>query len=112
VRPEIEDREDVGMRKRGYRLRLALEPRERVRIARDRDRQHLDRNLALELRVPRPIDLPHPASAKRRQDLVWAEASSGCQGHLGRNYRPLTALPRHFRLTSNQAGLLEEQPAG
>jgi hypothetical protein len=91
VRPEIEDREDVGMRKRGYRLRLALEPRERVRIARDRDRHHLDRHLSLQPRVPRAVNLPHPASAERRQDLVWAKPRTGFQGHGGRDYRPLVA---------------------
>jgi hypothetical protein len=96
------------MRKRGYRLRLALEPRERVRIARDRDRQDLDRNLALELRVPRPIGLPHPAGADRADDLVGAKSGTGCQRHGGRNYRPLTALPRRNRRGSARWAKFED----
>ena len=40
-------------------------------------RQHLDRHLAPEPRVPRPVHLAHPARAERREDLVGAEASPG-----------------------------------
>ena len=32
--------------------------------------------------VPRPVNLPHPARAERREDLVWAEPGAGRQGHL------------------------------
>ena len=63
LRPEIEDRKDVRMRQRRDRLRLALEPRQRVGIGRDRLRQHLDRHVAVELLVPRPVHLAHPARA-------------------------------------------------
>ena len=69
------------MRQRRDRLRLALEPRQRVGIRGERLRQHLDRDVALELRVPRPVDLPHPARAERREDLVGTEASPGWECH-------------------------------
>ena len=35
------------------------------------------RDVAIDLRVVRAVDLAHPASAERSEDLVWAEASAG-----------------------------------
>ena len=63
------------------RLRLALEPRERVGIGRDGLRQHLDRDVAIQLPVARAVDLPHSARAQRREDLVGAEAGAGGERH-------------------------------
>ena len=77
LRSEVEDRQDVRMRERRDRLRLALEPGERVGIGRDGLRKHLDRDVPLELRVPRPIHLPHPARAEGREDLVGAQTRPG-----------------------------------
>ena len=70
------------MRQRRDRQGLALEPRQGIRIRRERLRQHLDRHLALQLRIPRPVHLSHPARAQRRDDLVGPEARSGRQRHL------------------------------
>ena len=61
------------MVERRGRARLLLEARAAVRIRRHRRRQHLDRDLAPELRVPRAVDLAHPARAERREDLVGPE---------------------------------------
>ena len=44
-------------------------------------RQHLDRDVALEARVARAVDLAHAAGAERRQDLVRAEAVAGREAH-------------------------------
>ena len=73
VRPEVVDRENIRMRQRRDRQGLALEPRQRVGIRGQRLRQDLDRHVASQLRVPRPIHLSHPARAQRRQDLVGPE---------------------------------------
>ena len=62
-------------------LRLALEARERVGVGREPRRQHLDRDVALEPRVARAIDLAHAARAEGRRDLVGAEASAGRHAH-------------------------------
>ena len=78
---EVVDREDAGMVQRRRRARLLLEPAQPVGVLRERRRQHLDRHLAVQPRVPRPIDLPHPARAERRQDLVGAHKSSGRKRH-------------------------------
>jgi hypothetical protein len=69
----IEGREHFG---------FALKPREPICIARERGRQDLDRDLALEFYVGRPIDLSHPAFPDRRGDLVDAEARAGSQGQV------------------------------
>ena len=51
------DRGDVGMIQRRERLRLALEPRQAFGVSCERVRQDLDRDLAIQLRVRRPIHL-------------------------------------------------------
>ena len=44
-------------------------------------RQHLDRHRPVEPRVPRPVDLAHPALADRREDLVGSEPPAGGERH-------------------------------
>ena len=50
--------------------RLALEAREGVRVSRQRRRQDLDRDVALEARVAGAKDLAHTSGAQHRQDFV------------------------------------------
>ena len=73
VSPEVENRKDVGVGERRDRLRLALEPRQGIGIACDGLGQHLDRHLASEPWVPRAVDLTHPASSERAEDLVGTQ---------------------------------------
>ena len=58
------DGDDVGVIERGERLRLALEAREALRVARHVGGQDLEGDVASELRVGRAIDLAH--SRRRR----------------------------------------------
>ncbi len=81
VGPEVEDREDVGMRQRRDRQSFALESRQGVWISAERLRQDLDRHIALQLRVPRPVHLSHPAHPDGREDFVGTEACSGWKCH-------------------------------
>ena len=67
------------MRQRGDGLGLALEARQGVGVGSERLRQHLDGDVPVELPVARPIDLSHAPGAERREDLVGAEACSGCE---------------------------------
>ncbi len=53
-----------------------------VRIGGEGSRQHLDRHLPPQPRVPRLVHLPHPARAKRGDDLVGAETRPGDHAHL------------------------------
>src|SRR5262245_31227885 len=64
---------DVGMVQRGERAGLALEPGQTFAIVCESLRQDFNRDVALELRVPRPIHLPHSALAEQRSDFVRAE---------------------------------------
>src|SRR5687767_15335280 len=69
------------MRERRDRLRLALEPGERVGIGRDGLRKYLDRDVPVELPIPSPVDLPHSARAERCEDLVRPETGPGGECH-------------------------------
>ena len=80
--PHVVHGEDVRMVQSPDRPGFLLEPAQPLRIGRHRLGQHLDRHLASEPRVLRPIHLPHPARAERREDLVGAQTGAGCQGHV------------------------------
>ena len=77
----VVDRDDVGVRERRHRLRLGLEAGERVGVIGEVLGQDLDRHVALEAGVAGAVDLPHPAGAERRDDLVRAEAVAGREAH-------------------------------
>ena len=85
---EAVDRGDVRVLELGEELRLALEAGEAVGVGGERLGEDLDRDLALQLRVGRAVDDPHPALAERAGDLVAAEAGSRAQAH--------RALPPRF----------------
>ena len=73
------DRGDVGMVERREHVRLALEAGEPLRVPRDFRGQDLDRDVAVQVRVSRAIDLAHPAGAERRGDPVVGEALANHQ---------------------------------
>ena len=52
------------MRERRDRFRLALEAGQRVGIGRHGLREDLDRDVPVELLIPRPVDLPHPPAPR------------------------------------------------
>jgi len=74
--PEIEDAEDVRMRERGDRLRLALESRVRGRIGGERSRQNLDGDVAIQLRVTRDR---LPSSRRCRAGKRFRTGRAACQ---------------------------------
>jgi hypothetical protein len=73
---EIEDREDVRVGQRSDHLCFAFEPRERGPILGELRRQHLDRNLAVELGIARAVDLAHAPGAQRREDFIRSQPGS------------------------------------
>ena len=79
---EVMDGQDIGMRERRNGLGLSLESGHRRRVVCDLGWQHLDRHLAVELHVARPVHLAHTARADRSENLVVAEAGSRRQRHL------------------------------
>ena len=70
------DLRDVGMVQGSEGVSLALETPEPVRIAREDFREDFDRDIAMQLRVARAIDLAHSAFAQLRQDAVRAKGLS------------------------------------
>ena len=94
------DRRDAGVIERRERFRLALEAGDAVRVLEELLRQHLERDVAPELRVPGPVDLPHPARAERRDDVVGTEARSDSESQSGEE----TTSARVSRLGSSSSG--------
>jgi hypothetical protein len=95
---EAVDRGDVGVLQLGEELRFALEARETLGVGGECLGQDLDRDLAPELRVGRPVDDPHPALAERAGDLVGSEAASGRETH---RVVPLLFSPENQSSTSS-----------
>ncbi|MBK9376637.1 MAG: hypothetical protein IPN03_23695 [Holophagales bacterium] len=78
---EAVDRGDVGVLELGQDLRLAFEAGETIGVPGERLGEDLDRDLAPQLRIGRPVDDPHPALAERGGDLVGADAGAGDERH-------------------------------
>jgi hypothetical protein len=60
---EAVDGPDVRMIQGGENLSFALEARQAIEIECELRREDLDRDVAIQLRIARPIHLPHPARA-------------------------------------------------
>ena len=67
---EAVDRADVRMIQRGEHPRLPLEAREPLGVGRERVRQELDRDIALELRVARAVHFTHAARTEQGLNLI------------------------------------------
>jgi len=67
----------VSLLDAGLSLVEALEALAQLRVRREVRWQHFDRHCPLQARVPRFVDLSHPAGAQRRQDLVGTETGTG-----------------------------------
>ena len=83
---ETVDCPDVRMIERREQSRFALEARHAIGVRRERRRQDLQRDVAIQLRVARAIDLAHAAGAEEREDFVGAEARTRGQRHPQRDY--------------------------
>ena len=77
---DVVDGQDVRVVQRRRGARLLLEAAEPLGIGGERRREHLDRDLALEPRVARAIDLAHPPRPDRRKDLVRTPLLSDIEG--------------------------------
>src|ERR1019366_3509520 len=79
---DVVEGEDVGVRERSDGPRFALETGQPVDVVGEVGWQNLDRHLAPEPRIPRAINLAHPARAERGDDLVWPEARARGETHV------------------------------
>ena len=53
----------------------------------ERGVHELDGHLSVERRVVGAVDLPHPALAERRDQLIVTQSSAGWEPHTGKDYR-------------------------
>ncbi len=70
------DRDDIGVIQAGGGTRLQFKSPLPIRVARERRRQHLDRHLPQQLRVPRAIHVAHRAGAQGAENLKSTESIS------------------------------------
>jgi hypothetical protein len=64
------DLRDARMIERSEQPRLAAETHQELGIVARQPGDHLDRHVAMQLGIARPIDLAHPARTERRLDLI------------------------------------------
>ena len=83
---ETVDRRDVRMIQRRKRLCFACEPGKPIGVVRERVREDLQGDVAIEPGIARAIDLAHPAFADQRGDLVDTEAATGSECQIGVDY--------------------------
>jgi hypothetical protein len=83
---DVVEGHDVGMRKRGHHLGLALEPLERPLVLRALLRKHLQRHIPVQPPVPRAVDLAHSTRTDQGDDFIGTEAAA-------RPERPATLRP-------------------
>ena len=90
---ESVDLRDVRVIQRRERLRLADESLQAILVGDEALRQDLQGDIAIELRVPRLVDLAHAARSESGQDFVGAETSTRRECHLGRCERSNHTVP-------------------
>ena len=78
------DRCDIRMVERGQRLGLTFETRQAVRIVADALGQDFQGDVAIQAKVPRPVDLAHSPFAKKAGHFVAADAGAGLDRQMNR----------------------------
>ena len=79
VGSNVVDGEDVGMVQGAGGSGFPLEPTQPIRVRGHRIGQHLDRHLAPDSGIARPVHLSHSARSERRKNLVASELLAGPQ---------------------------------
>jgi len=77
------DRRDVRMIERGEHLCFTLEARKPLGICSVEIRQHLQRHVAMQAAVVRPIHLAHASYADQGDDFIRAESRTDVECHVG-----------------------------
>ena len=81
VLAEVEHGDDVRVAERRRRPGLVAEAREEVGVLAELGSQELDRDVALELRVARPVDRGHAALAEQLEQAVASAERAPDLGH-------------------------------
>ena len=75
------DVRDVRMIERRQRLRFAVKPRQPIGVVREGIGQHLEGDIAIELRVAGAKHLAHSPGAECGEDLVGTDVAAGNESH-------------------------------
>ena len=81
VLSEFVDGNDIGVVEGRCRARFLLEAVQPIIVCGERGGQNLDRNNAVQARVPRPIHLAHPAGAQQLDNLIRSELRARGEYH-------------------------------
>src|SRR5262245_65668785 len=84
-------------------LRFAAEACKTLGVAGDGGQEHLDRDVAVQLRIAHPIHFAHAASAEGGQDLVGAEARAGRQSQWWQVRLMLAEMSSKTRITPDMS---------
>ena len=87
-----EDGDDVRVVERGDGPGFPSEARQTVGVSREGIGKNLQRDITIQFRVARAVDLAHGAGTKRGDDLVRTDAKTG-----GEEWARLRAVGRHLR---------------
>ena len=102
---DVINRQDVRVVERRGRTGFRFQSFQPLGIRGQGRRQDLDGDVPAEARVPRPVHLPHPARAERRQDLVGAKTRAGGERQSSRIIRrgnaPLSECREGFTVDAN-----------
>src|SRR5260370_12734603 len=88
VLSEFVDGNDIRMVEGRRRACILLETVQPVAISGECGGQNLDRNAAVQARIPSPVHLAHPPGAEQLDNLVRSELRAGGEGHSARHYIP------------------------
>ena len=78
---DVMDRADIRMAELRDGPRLTLAARAPRGVVHHAGRQHLDRDVAVQPRIVRPVDLAHPAGAEQAHDFVGTKSRAGTNRH-------------------------------
>src|SRR5262249_9730633 len=81
VGADVVHRDDIRMVERPGEARFMLEARQERAVTAEGLGHHLERHLALQARVLRPVDLGHPPSPEGRHHLVRTYLAAGPEAH-------------------------------
>src|SRR5260370_42269969 len=73
VLSEFVDSNDIWVVEGRCRTRFLLEAVQPITLRGECGGQNLDRNTAIQARIPRPVDLAHPAGAQQLDNLIPSE---------------------------------------
>ena len=103
VLDEIDRLDDVRVAQPVDRVGFLEEPRDRLLAARQLLAQHLDRDVAVELRVARDVDVAHPALAEQTHEAIGAELLAEAGRRIAGRWHELRVIERARGLAVDEA---------